>query len=132
MVRGQNMLNLYPGEVELVMGVGPIGLMHMQVARQFGARVIAADLVPERLEKARSLGAEWTINPKEADLPALVKEVTGGWGADAAVVSVGSARLVDKPCLCWPPAGGSTFLPASTRTMNCALTPTSSTTASSS
>ena len=44
-VRGQNMLRLYPGEVELVAGLGPIGLMHLQVAKAFGARVLASDPV---------------------------------------------------------------------------------------
>jgi len=93
-VRGQDLLQLYPGEVEVVVGLGPIGLMHMQVAQRHGARVIAADLIPARLEKAKALGADWTINSKEADLGVFVKEVTDGWGADAGVIAVGSARLV--------------------------------------
>lgn len=104
-VRGQNMLRLYPGEVELVVGLGPIGLMHLQVARQFGARVIAADLVPERVEKAKALGAEWTVNPTELDLAEFVKEVTDGWGADAAVVAVGSAPLVEQTLPILAPGG---------------------------
>ena len=104
-VRGQNMLNLYPGEVELVLGLGPIGLMHLQVARQFGARVIAADLIPERIEKAKSLGAAWTVNPKETDLAEFVTEATGGWGVDAAVVAVGSARLVEQTLSLLAPGG---------------------------
>lgn len=95
-VRGQDMLRLYPAEVELVIGLGPIGLMHLQVARAFGARVIASDPVPERLQKAKELGAEWVVNPTETDLAGYVKEVTGGWGVDAAVLTVGSARLAEQ------------------------------------
>ncbi len=104
-VRGQNMLNLYPGQVQLVAGLGPIGLMHMQVARAFGARVIASDLVPARLEKAKALGAEWVINPSESDLPALVKEATDGWGVDAATVAVGSTRLIEQTLPLLAPGG---------------------------
>lgn len=104
-VRGQDMLKLYPGEVALVAGLGPIGLMHMQVSQTFGARVIAADLIPARLEKARALGAEWTVNPQETDLSQFVKEVTGGWGVDAVVVAVGSSRLVEQ-CLALLAPGG--------------------------
>lgn len=104
-VRGQNMLHLYPGEVELVAGLGPIGLMHLQVAKAFGARVIASDLVPERLEKAKELGADWLVNPKESDVAEIVKEVTAGWGADAAVVTVGSARLVEQVLPMLAPGG---------------------------
>ncbi|PKO07232.1 MAG: threonine dehydrogenase [Chloroflexi bacterium HGW-Chloroflexi-3] len=94
-VRGQNMLRLYPGEVELVAGLGPIGLMHLQVAKAFGARVIASDPVQERLVKAKELGADWIVNPKETDVAGMIKDVTSGWGVDAAVVTVGSARLVE-------------------------------------
>jgi L-iditol 2-dehydrogenase len=104
-LRGQEMLNLRPGEVELVVGVGPIGLMHLQVARRFGARVIVADLISARLEKAEALGAEWTVNPQDTDLPSFVKEVTGGWGVDAAVVAVGSARLVEQTLPLLAPGG---------------------------
>ncbi len=104
-VRGQDMLHLYPGEVELVVGLGPIGLMHMQVARRFGARVIAADLIPTRLEKAKALGADWVVNSQETDLAAFVKEVTDGWGADAAVIAVGSARLVEQTLPLLAPGG---------------------------
>ena len=72
-LRGQDMLRLYPGEVELVVGLGPIGLMHLQVARSFGARVIAVDLIEERLAKAASLGADWVVNPAKTTLDELVK-----------------------------------------------------------
>lgn len=104
-VRGQEMLRLYPGEVELIAGLGPIGLMHLQVARAFGARVIASDPVAERLAKARELGAEWTVNPAENDVAQFVKEVTDGWGADAITVTVGSARLVEQVIPVLAPGG---------------------------
>ena len=104
-LRGQDMLRLYPGEVEVVVGLGPIGLMHLQVARAFGARVIAADLIPARREKAAALGAEWVVNPAETNLGDFVKDVTGGWGADAAVIAVGSARLVEQTLPMLAPGG---------------------------
>ena len=104
-LRGQEMLRLRPGEVELVVGVGPIGLMHMQVARAFGARVIAVDLIASRLEKAQTLGADWTVNPQEVDLGDFVNDITAGWGVDAAVVAVGSARLVEQTLPLLAPGG---------------------------
>ena len=104
-VRGQNMLHLRPGEVEMVIGLGPIGLMHMQVARSFGARVIAVDLIQSRIEKAKELGADWAVNPQEVDLAAFVKDVTDDWGADAAVIAVGSARLVEQSLPMLAPGG---------------------------
>ncbi|NJN96624.1 MAG: alcohol dehydrogenase catalytic domain-containing protein [Anaerolineales bacterium] len=104
-VRGQDLLRLQPSEVELVVGLGPIGLMHMQVAQAHGAQVIAADLLPARLEKAKALGADWTVNPQETDLGAFVKDITDGWGADAAVIAVGSARLVEQTLPMLAPGG---------------------------
>ena len=104
-VRGQNMLNIEPGETQIVIGLGPIGLMHMQVAKTFGARVIAVDLIQARVDKAKALGADWAVNAKDVDLAAYVKEVTDGWGADTAVIAVGSARLVEQTLPMLAPGG---------------------------
>jgi L-iditol 2-dehydrogenase len=104
-VRGQDILHLYPGEFELVAGAGPIGLMHMQVAKAFGCQVIVSDPVAERLVKAKELGADYVVNPNETDVAQFVKETTGGWGTDAAVVTVGSARLVEQVVPMLAPGG---------------------------
>lgn len=104
-VRGQEMLALNPGEVELVIGLGPIGLMHLQAARAFGARVIASDPVAGRLAKAAALGAEWTVDPQQVDLAQFVKETTGGWGVDAIALTVGSSRLVEQTLPLLAPGG---------------------------
>lgn len=104
-LRGQDMLRLSPGEVELVVGMGPIGLMHMQVARAFGARVIASDPLPDRLALARSLGADFTVSPTETDLGQIIKDITGGWGVDAIALTVGSARMVEETVRYLAPGG---------------------------
>ena len=104
-VRGVEMLRLYPGEIALVAGVGPIGLLHLQVARTFGARVIALDIIPERLHLAQNLGAEWVIHATEQDAPAMIQKITDGWGVDAAVVAVGSARLIEQTLPLLAPGG---------------------------
>jgi len=103
--RGQTLLNLYPGQLEMVVGAGPIGLMHMQVARAFGAQVLVSDPIAERLVKAKELGADWVVNPTESDLPKQIKELSDGWGADAIVVTVGSARLVEQMVPLLAPGG---------------------------
>ncbi len=104
-VRGQKMLRLAPGEWELVVGAGPIGIMHMQVARRYGARVIVADLIDERLELARSLGADVVVNSGQAKPKDAVLAATGGAGVDAAVVAVGASPLVVEAADCLA-AGG--------------------------
>jgi len=99
-VRAQKMFNLAPGEVELVVGAGPIGLMHLQIARRYGAKVIVADLIPERLDLAKKLGADVVYNNSDGQLKEIVNEVTAGRGADAAVVAVGVAPLVVQTAEC--------------------------------
>ena len=71
----------------LVVGAGPMGLIHLMVAQCLGARVFVSDPDPARREKARELGAFLSIDPGAADLPKLVKSHTEGRGADAAVVA---------------------------------------------
>jgi threonine dehydrogenase-like Zn-dependent dehydrogenase len=73
-----------------VYGLGPIGQMCARIARYLNAgRVIGVDLVPERLEMARRHGVE-TLNLEEHDdVPATVRELTGGRGTDAVIDAVG-------------------------------------------
>ncbi len=80
-----------PKERVLVIGAGPIGLMCLQAARVMcDSRVAVADLVPERLEVAKKLGAELIINPKIEDLHAKLKGFWGEYGADLVIDAVGS------------------------------------------
>jgi threonine dehydrogenase-like Zn-dependent dehydrogenase len=74
----------------LVLGLGPIGEMCCRIAQHLGvAHVIAVDLVPERLERARSHGVQALDLTEHDDLTAVVQEVTGGRGADAVIDAVG-------------------------------------------
>jgi L-iditol 2-dehydrogenase len=93
-LRGERMLRIVPGETVLVIGCGPIGLLHAQVAKRFGARVLVADLKRERLDKALSLGADAALDPQQPLREAVLAE-TDGYGADAAVIAFGSSRLVE-------------------------------------
>ena len=71
------------GSRVLVIGCGPIGCFAVGVARAVGASiVIASDLNPTRLELARAMGAHVTLDPTKEDVPARVRELTDGDGAD--------------------------------------------------
>ena len=66
-----------------VFGQGPVGLSATQLAAALGARVIAIDISPERLDAAKSLGADAVINPRDTvDAVAAIRELTHGFGAD--------------------------------------------------
>jgi threonine dehydrogenase-like Zn-dependent dehydrogenase len=73
-----------------VFGLGPIGQMSSRIARHKGYRVIAVDLVPERLEMARRHGVEVIdANDHDGDVPAAIREMTDGRGPDSVIEAVG-------------------------------------------
>jgi threonine dehydrogenase-like Zn-dependent dehydrogenase len=74
----------------LVLGLGPIGEMCTRVAQHQGAEiVIGVDLVPDRLERARAHGVQALDLEHTDDLPAVVRELTGGRGPDSVIDAVG-------------------------------------------
>jgi len=83
-----------PGATVVVVGLGPVGVMAVQCAKLFGpARILAIDMVPERLERARALGAE-PIDARVAPGSAQVLEATNGRGAESVIEAVGSDATV--------------------------------------
>jgi L-iditol 2-dehydrogenase len=82
------------GDDVVIVGSGPIGLLHLQIARNRGARAIVSDPIAARLEKARELGAHDVIDASATDPVARVKELTEGRGANAVIVAVGGATPI--------------------------------------
>jgi threonine dehydrogenase-like Zn-dependent dehydrogenase len=86
---------LRPGDVAAVLGLGPVGLCAVQVARAAGAaKVLAVDAVAERLEMARSFGAE-PVHLTEEDPRAAVRAATEGRGVDLCIDAVGDPRALE-------------------------------------
>ncbi len=87
-VRGQNALSIKPGEVVLIMGAGPIGVMHAKLARARGAgRVIISEPAHERAAQALQMGAHRVVDPTSEDLAKAVNEESQGRGADVVIVA---------------------------------------------
>jgi alcohol dehydrogenase len=79
-----------PGDVVAVVGAGPIGLSSMLTAQLYSpSHIVAIDLADSRLEAAKSFGATVTINNSREDPVAMIKELTGGLGADVTIEAVG-------------------------------------------
>jgi threonine dehydrogenase-like Zn-dependent dehydrogenase len=74
-------LNLQGGETIAIFGQGPVGLSATQLAAAMGARVIALDVSPERLERAKEFGADVLINAKSNDVVQAIRDLTHGEGA---------------------------------------------------
>jgi L-iditol 2-dehydrogenase len=86
-IRSLKRVGLNLAEDLLVIGAGPMGLMHLLVAHCFGARVFVSDPDPARRAKAAELGAFLCLDPGDGDLPKAVKQNTEGRGVDACVVT---------------------------------------------
>ncbi|MGE0134730.1 MAG: zinc-binding dehydrogenase [Dehalococcoidia bacterium] len=79
----------------LIMGAGPMGLLHLIMARAVGTSpIIVSEPVAERRAIAERWGADLVLDPETQDVLAEVKAATGGYGADAVVVTVGVHALV--------------------------------------
>lgn len=79
-------VGLAADETVAIFGQGPVGLSATMLAKAFGARVIAVDVEPSRLEMAKHFGADYVINSREQDPVAAVRELTrNGEGADKSI-----------------------------------------------
>ncbi len=74
----------------VVYGQGPVGLSATLLGKAMGARVIAVDLAPARLELARALGADEVVDASVVDPVAAVRALTRGEGAEATLDCTGS------------------------------------------
>ncbi|MBW4592146.1 MAG: zinc-dependent dehydrogenase [Brasilonema angustatum HA4187-MV1] len=81
-----------PGQTVLITGAGPIGLMFIMLVKYFGAKAIATDLLPSRIEKALSVGAEAAFDARDANLPAKIHDLTNGMGVDVTLLAVPSDK----------------------------------------
>jgi L-iditol 2-dehydrogenase len=87
-LRGQNALHIKPGDVVLIIGAGPIGVMHMKLAKMRGAgRVIVSEPMKDRAEQVKLLGADLVVNPLDENLEAVLLRESAGKGADVIIVA---------------------------------------------
>lgn len=95
---------LAPGEWVAVHGTGGIGLATLILARALGARVVVVDIVPEKLDHARGLGAEAAIDARAGDTAQAIRDITGG-GAHVSVEALGIAATTNASIACLRPLG---------------------------
>jgi len=96
-VHGWDLVKSDPGGVVVIIGGGPIGLLHAQLARVNGAKKVAlCDVKQERLDEADKIGVDVTINSAQDDLANRVKDLTDGRGADVVVEAVGRPETWEK------------------------------------
>jgi len=82
-----------PADLVAVWGIGGLGHLALQYAKIMGASVVAVDLFDDKLDLARELGAEFTVNAAVEDPVAAIKELGG---ADAAVVLAATPKAFEQ------------------------------------
>jgi L-iditol 2-dehydrogenase len=112
-LKGVETSGVRPGELALVIGQGPIGLLFTQALAVRGVEVLASDPMPSRRAIAERFGAS-TVDPREAGVIERCRAVTAGRGADLAVVAVASTAVVPDALEAVRP-GGTVLLFAQTR-----------------
>ena len=87
-------VGLAADETVAIFGQGPVGLSCTMLAKAFGARVIAVDVEPSRLQMAQQFGADYIVNSREQDAVVAVRELTrDGEGADKSIECSANATV---------------------------------------
>jgi len=100
----------------VIFGMGPMGAAGVMIAHALGATVIAVDMLDERLEMAKELGADYVINGKAANVQEEIARITKGLGADAAIDCSGSPYAENDALDCVRPHGCVAFVGESKET----------------
>ena len=93
-LKGVRSLNLSPDETVLVIGQGPIGIMLASLVRRLAAKVLTADLYPERHAVAAAFGLDSPIDASREDVVGVVRAASEGRGADAVILAAAGNALI--------------------------------------
>lgn len=95
-INGQRKLDITVGDTVVIMGAGPIGIMHMMVAKASGAStVIVSEPNEMRRNTVADFGADVTVDPLNESLKDVVLSHTDGLGADVVILAIGNPRIVN-------------------------------------
>lgn len=95
-INGQKNVGIELGDTVVIVGAGPIGLMHIMLARLSGAaKIIVSELNAQRREAALQCGADYVVDSSQEDLHGKVLAETGGVGADVVIMAIGIPSLVN-------------------------------------
>jgi S-(hydroxymethyl)mycothiol dehydrogenase len=95
-----------PGQSVAVIGCGGVGDSVIMGSKLAGATtIIGVDIDPQKLEWAKGFGATHTVNPRDGDPVAKIKEITGGYGVSASFEAVGKPETIETAIWCRDLAG---------------------------
>jgi len=95
-MNGQERVGVTRGDTIVVLGAGPIGILHIKLARHAGAHeIIVSEPNALRRAAATAAGADLTVDPTAQDLRAIVHDRTQGLGADVVICAIGVPSLAN-------------------------------------
>jgi L-iditol 2-dehydrogenase len=98
-IRALRKAGVSAGNSVAVFGVGPMGLTHVQLLKDFGtAPIIAIDIIENRRQFAAKLGADMMLNPSTDNVPESILTASGGRGVDYAIVATGNPKAIEQAC----------------------------------
>lgn len=109
-LNAQEAVDVCPDDLVLIIGAGPIGLMHLLLARLRGARLtVVSEISEARLAQARSYGPDLLVDPTKQSLKPVLLDASEGRGADVIIVAVGSAGAQQEALSLAAPRGRVVF-----------------------
>jgi L-iditol 2-dehydrogenase len=102
-LKGVKLLDPKPDDVVAILGQGPIGLIFTMMAARAKARIVATDAMESRRRLSVKFGAEAAFAPGDAGFDAAIRDMTGGRGADLAIVAASARGIVERAVECSRP-----------------------------
>jgi L-iditol 2-dehydrogenase len=95
-VKGVAQLDPQPGDLVVILGQGPIGLLFTMLVKRSGATMLATDAMPYRRELALRFGAAAALDPRDPELLDRIMQLTHGRGADSVIVAASAPGIVEQ------------------------------------
>ena len=95
-LKGVVQLDPGPGDVVAILGQGPIGLLFTMLVKRTGATMVTTDTMPHRRDLSARFGAVCSLDPRDPDLHARIRDLTGGRGADAVIVAASAPGIAGQ------------------------------------
>jgi len=102
-LKGVKQVDPQAGDVVVILGQGPVGLIFTMILARIGSHILATDTMPARRELARKFGAEDAFDPREDALEKRVRAMTEGRGADIVIVAASAKGVVEQAVSCSRP-----------------------------
>ncbi|MHB0913159.1 MAG: alcohol dehydrogenase catalytic domain-containing protein [Armatimonadota bacterium] len=94
-INAQELAGVKPGDKVIIVGGGPLGAIHAEIAKALGAEVMISELSESRLAMLRQLSDVFLIDGSKEDVGKVVRERTGGLGADVAIVCAPARKAME-------------------------------------